>query len=1231
VRVYSDQAHRSPVTNYLWKNLRFHFVKKTLTVFLLAVLTGFAAHFYTRNWEQNRNTVILSEIQEDFNTIDSRIQLLLKQIETNEVSLSDLKHLWTNEQIGFVTYDNGIASNWTTNSIPFASEFGNRNSPQQGVVRLKNAWYLCRSVQQKNQLLVAYALIKTDYNFENRYIHNRWGQAIGGAARVGLTQSKLNTHPLLCKDGKVAVYLRIFDSQLNTVAPWSAALWFLFIALLLLATGYVFSWMEKLISQRAAIGFFVAVLLLFRSLMLWWQLPKSLYALELFGPSLHASTVLIPSLGDFLLHLIFLLIGIARVSKLQLSQSQSVIKHWLGIMLPVLLLWPVHYLFEILVVNSSFSFNLNNPFSLSVYSFIGLLVSFLILLNYFLLFRFLFSMVDKKNRNIGKLLLPWTIAVVLVIIMLGPDKHAIIMALTGGLVMALLMVTRNWAQTMRGFSLYTPTILIFSLLAAVLLIIEMNSNEQESRRALARKLEIQQDPITEYMFARLKKKILSDRGLRNTLTTVPLQSGNTLNILHQMFSYDHWNRYLAEMNVFNSEGGLMVSDNGNAGKNYFELQREFAASKPTLSAGLRYVGNWDADGGYLARIELKGKRSQNDLILFIRMIPETADDILGFTDLFIDEAISTSKELEGYSYALYTDGELQDHHGDFPYSLSAVWYATEQENASQNQGNYNHLVYRPMAGRLVVVTRKNEGLIGYLTIFSYLFLFYFFCATLIVIVEGSMLREMQSRSSFRGRINMAMSSMLFVSLLIIGLLTVFYVVREYHARNEEMISEKSRSVLIELEHKLRDRPSFSEADQLILSTLLNKFSKVFFTDINLYRLDGHLLATSRPRLFDEGLMSKVMDPTAYTKMRFDQQSSFIHEETIGELTYLTAYVPFRNEKREVIAFMSLPYFARQYGLQQEVFSLLAALTNIYVFLILASVVMALVIANRITEPLRIIRESLKNLKLNQTNRAIEWNSNDEIGELVEEYNRTLNELVQSAELLARSERESAWREMAKQVAHEIKNPLTPMKLSIQMLQRSLVDGAEDLHERIEKVSKTLIEQIDTLSNIASEFSSFAQMPKPVVEHLNLKHLMQSAVELHGNTDVSIELKGVVDGNCIVQADREQMQRVFTNLIKNGIQAIPEGRKGKITLGLIREGAHWVTSIKDNGSGIPAELEDRIFVPNFTTKTSGMGLGLAMVKNIIETVNGKIWFKTEVDIGTVFYISLPVVNPLNNAG
>ena len=245
-----------------------------------------------------------------------------------------------------------------------------------------------------------------------------------------------------------------------------------------------------------------------------------------------------------------------------------------------------------------------------------------------------------------------------------------------------------------------------------------------------------------------------------------------------------------------------------------------------------------------------------------------------------------------------------------------------------------------------------------------------------------------------------------------------------------------------------------------------------------------------------------------------------------------------------------------------------------------------------------------------------------LAKLVDEYNRTLNELVQSAELLAKSERESAWREMAKQVAHEIKNPLTPMKLSIQMLQRSKNDGVDDLDERIDKMANTLIEQIDTLSNIATEFSSFAQMPKSNIEVVDLEALLNRTIQLYQSSVVEVTLEIVNNEPSNIQADKEQLLRVFNNLIKNGIQAISDNKNGKVAVSLAKENARWIISVSDNGSGIPDNLKDKIFVPNFTTKSSGMGLGLAMVKNIVESVNGKISFISEESVGTTFKISFP---------
>ena len=1199
-------------------------MRRFLLFLVLCIAVGLLGNFTSQRNQQKADNAEAAAIQNSVLQLDEELVELLTRITKEDIELNTFIGLWDKRQIGIVSYQNNQAVNWTTNSVPFAVEYDDRHAPKQGIVRLLHSWYLCRTVEIEEQTLAGYALLRSDFDFKNRYVENGWAPAVAASNRFVLTQADLQTNPLILTDGNAHIGLRIIE---NTDAPsagnWNTLVWLVFILLLLLSIWHAANWASKSVSTLFGDLLLVMLLFTLRALMLWWELPAAIYSLELFGPTPHATSAFIPSLGDLLLHLLVVMLLVVRFAQRKPSIDRIWARRALAIMGPIVLVWPVHYLFQILVVNSSFSLDLNSPFSLNEYSIVGLIASFLVLLNHFLIYRSLLRMLNAEDRKV-KSLLPWVAAGTLVLfLLLGSDANALLLSVIAGVLIGFLALGQTWLNNKSGIYYHAPNVLVFSILACLILTEATTENEQELRISLARKLDQKQNPITEYLFADLATAIKEDRKVRLALSSGAVNSEEVLSLLHQKLNYDHWNRYQSFVDIFNEEGGLMMSDRERTGSNYFELQRIYNDAKPSISPDLHYVAAWGPQGGYLARLEIQYPRKKENLLLFISLLPEKTDDILGFTDLFVDEEISTAHELEGYSFAIYQNGELQDNNGQFAYSLTDRCYRDlEDDNTFFTANGFDHLVTNRAGGRRVVISKHADGFLGYLTTFSYLFLFYLACATITALLSGKLVSGIAQRRSFRNRINLAMSSVSFISLLLIGVLTVVYVIREYNDRNEEMISEKSRSVLIELEHKLRDRDTFSDEDKTMLSALLIKFSKVFFTDINLYELDGHLLATSRPRLFDEGLMAEVIDPKAYEEMRFGERSSFIHEETIGNLNYLTAYVPFRNEKREVVAFMSLPYFARQYGLQQEIFALLATLTNIYVFLILISVVVALFISNRITEPLRIIRESLRNLKLDSTNRTIDWKSNDEIGELVDEYNRTLDELVRSAEMLARSERESAWREMAKQVAHEIKNPLTPMKLSIQMLQRSMADGADDLNDRIERTSRTLIEQIDTLSNIATEFSSFAQMPKSNIEQVDLRQLLQGTAQLYQNSEADVTLHIDVNGSCSVKADKEQLLRVFNNLIKNGIQAAEVDVKPEITIRLRKENGQLIASVEDKGSGIPEELRDRIFVPNFTTKSSGMGLGLAMVKNIVESTNGKIWFESDMNKGTVFYVSFP---------
>jgi len=253
---------------------------------------------------------------------------------------------------------------------------------------------------------------------------------------------------------------------------------------------------------------------------------------------------------------------------------------------------------------------------------------------------------------------------------------------------------------------------------------------------------------------------------------------------------------------------------------------------------------------------------------------------------------------------------------------------------------------------------------------------------------------------------------------------------------------------------------------------------------------------------------------------------------------------------------------------------------------------------------------------------IVYKGSDEIADLVAEYNNKVAELKVSAEKLARSQRESAWREMAKQVAHEIKNPLTPMKLSVQHFHRTWDPNAPDSKTRLDRFTEDLVGQIDILSNIASEFSNFAKMPTPQKEVLDLNDVLKRVVGLYDKSE-NVEIRYAPSkSEILVFADNDQMHRVFNNLVKNAIESIPEGTNGLVEVGIVGSNSVVEIAIRDNGVGIPEDRYEQIFVPNFTTRSTGTGLGLAMVKNIVEGSGGNVRFTSEVGQGSSFIVQLP---------
>jgi signal transduction histidine kinase len=528
----------------------------------------------------------------------------------------------------------------------------------------------------------------------------------------------------------------------------------------------------------------------------------------------------------------------------------------------------------------------------------------------------------------------------------------------------------------------------------------------------------------------------------------------------------------------------------------------------------------------------------------------------------------------------------------------------------------------------VVISRPSVRILDYLISFSYLFVFlyilWFVINLAIHFPKGPRLPVLVLKQ----RIQLTIIAVLMISLMVIGGGITYYVIRQYQQSNLKLIEEKSKTLLTDLQYKLgmepELKPDWRDDSYRNLEELLLKFSYVFNTDINLYDPEGRLLASSRPEVYEFNLIGRWMNPLAFTNLHHYGKSSYIHKESIESLGFISSYLPVFNQNNHLIAYLNLPFFSKQSQIRDEISAILVATLNAYFILILLSIFLAVLLANQVTRPLHLLQSKLAGLKLGGRNQGIEYHRQDEIGQLVEEYNRMVSELQASADKLARSERESAWREMARQIAHEIKNPLTPMKLSVQHLRKAWKDNAPDLDKHIDKVTRTLIEQIDTLSAIATEFSKFAKMPGAHFEQIDLVSKLKSISQLFEEScRISFETAPGTPDEVIVYADKEQILQVFNNLIRNAIQAVPEGSEPVVGIELESGAGSALIRVNDNGAGIPEELQPKMFEPNFTTKSSGMGLGLAISKKYIEGSGGDIWFETEKGKGTTFFIRLPL--------
>ncbi len=464
----------------------------------------------------------------------------------------------------------------------------------------------------------------------------------------------------------------------------------------------------------------------------------------------------------------------------------------------------------------------------------------------------------------------------------------------------------------------------------------------------------------------------------------------------------------------------------------------------------------------------------------------------------------------------------------------------------------------------------------------------------------------------------------FIILLMLSFVCVFfasinYVRKSYETKQRADLQRKTFYIQKALQEMYYWNQSLSLNNTTSLNIDLQDLSYTYETDIHVYDINGMVVGSSMPTLFRRGLLGRRMAPSPY----FAQETIMTQQEQVGNLQYLSAYTDFYNGDYVQIGYIAVPLFISANEIAAEVDSLLAKLLPIYISVLLLAGLLTMIIGRQITAPINTLQNRLKHMRIGQFNEKMTYKPHDEISHLVTQYNLMVDELEKSAQLLAKSERENAWKTMARQIAHEINNPLTPMKLTIQQLQRTKSMDAETFDNYFKKSTALLIEQIDNLSRIAGLFSQFAKMPEMHLQPVNIAAKLNSVATLfENNTDgIQISCTGT-DNDLYATTDDEQIMQVLNNLLKNAMQALAGRSDGRIDIRLTQADGMVRIDIADNGPGISDDIRDKIFVPNFTTKSTGMGLGLAISKNIVETSGGSITFTSESSKGTTFTVTLP---------
>ena len=1205
------------------------FILIAIPILLVLLLSELV--FFEENNPAQESVRIYKVFEKKEQHLEAIVDSVVSRVSANPSIVNDwsLLSLFSRDKDEFavtVSSENSLLF-WSSSLVAFPSDDINLKK-SDGLIHLPTGWYYQISRKSATYTIKGFFLIKREFPYRNRFIQSAFNSDFKLSDKYSIRLvSQLGALNIYKPDGTHLFSIATTNDRirLTSKSNLSAVLYFAFILMVL---AHLNAWLSRnrRLSKGLKLSISSGVAVVIYTIVTGFNFPATLYQTELFSPLSFSYSSWLSSLGEFIL-LSILMFHIAQavfiLTDYEKEQKGRRVRMIFSFLFVAVFFSFSVALMKILLINSSISLEF---FSDLKFSAINLYAFFAISLHVIGFIIIVLRLRSDYYNDLG--FYKFVIALFAAGAIAGTTVSMVcfkidwVPFLYYGLVV--LIIARFDLVRIREYK-YT-FLLIMSIAGASYVNLYAQDliigKKNKVLDLMAVKLSSERDPAAEIFLSELDNKLRQDTIIKYHLIP-PYKS------LESYFSNNYftgfWRNYNMQITVCSPDDSVFITDEN---KHYpcFPFFNNLRRTKGMLVSGSNFYFMDRVNGriSYLGQLDFIN--SVNIPVkVFIELNSKVIPEGKGYPELLLDERASRESQDGDFSYAKYFDGELVDRGGEYQYSMNLpAEVSTKAEYTHFSRNGYRHCAYNRNSNNFVIASFPEVPFYERISTFPFLFLLFYLIGAIVLTFNKKRFSIRNKKFDFREKIQLTLILSLLGILTIIGLGLMLYNSNKLLSSLQDNLNEKLRSVSSELSMRVGQENELNAPMRDFLNEQLIVLSDIIWADINLYDLKGRLFATSRSEIYDRGLLSRRINPVAYKALAVERRTLFLHDENLGVMKFFSAYSPVYNQNNRLIGYLNLPYFTRQDEFKKQVSGFIVAFSNLYILLIMFSLIVALLISHKLTAPLLQIENNLKGIQLGKPNAKIEYSGEDEIGRLAKEYNKKVDELAISAELLARSERESAWQEMARQVAHEINNPLTPMKLSIQYLQRIKEKDSKNFDDYFNRVSRTLVEQIDALSLIASSFSDFARMPGIHDELIDLEAKIGELVLLFENTNnVSVSFVKSCEGIIRVVADSDQLGRAIINLIKNGIQAIPRDRKGFLKIELYKEDSCAYISISDNGSGIPTELQDKLFEPSFTTKSSGMGLGLAITKKIIENFSGDIWFQSNPESGTTFFVKLPI--------